>query len=144
MEKETNFGKAYKFAVDFLADRVWYFYVFPRYFLLLVKNNDSDIYLDMLNDSAKEKTQDQGYLNRLETLVDIYQNEVEDLRKKSDILSIIFDAEDPLQFFQEMMGEKNLNAFISLSIEKVKELEEKLKNKSITLTEIKGEINLKI
>ena len=140
MEGEASFGKAYDFIADFLVDRVYYFYVFPLFFLKIAREKDSEIYFDMLYDRAIEKSKDKEYVERLENLVNIYQNEVEKLREKSDILATILDAKDPLEFFQKMMEQQNFSNFNSLSIERVKEL----KNKSINLNEVLSEINLKI
>ncbi len=144
MDREASFGKAYDFAVDFLVDRVYYFYVFPRYFLLLARDNDSEIYFDMLYDRAMVKSKDDSYKKRLETLVNIYQNEMEKLRQKSDILSNLFNAKDPLAFFQEMMAERNFRNFVFIAKNEEKEVEKMVKNKGATITEIKGEIYLKI
>lgn len=144
MDREASLGKAYDFIVDFLVDRVYYFYVFPFYFLLVAKENDSEIYFDMLYDRALEKSKDESFVLRLESLVNIYQNEVESLRGKSDILSTLFNAEDPLAFFQEMMDKRNLRTFISFAKKEEKEIEKMVKDKSIIIEKIKGEIYLKI
>lgn len=144
MDGEKNLSKAHEFAVNFLSQRVWFFYIFPFFFLKVIEKNDSEIYLDIVCDRAEEKSKDTLYIKRLETLVEIYQNEVEKLRGKSDILSTLFNAEDPLAFFQEMMDKRNLRTFISLIKIDEKEMKKMVKEKRLTIEENKGEIYLKI
>ena len=139
-----NFGKAIDVSVDILSEKVWYFYVFPFFFLKVAKENDFEIYLDLIYDRAWAKRDDKEYKERIDKLVETYSKQVDALRIKSDAIFSIVDGEDPLAFFQEMMSMANLNTFRNLSDIEVENLGEQVKLGKITKQQVLEKLNLKI
>ncbi len=139
-----NLGKAIDVSVDILSEKVWYFYVFPFFFLKVAFDVDDELYFDLIYDRAQVKRGEKQYDERINKVVDAYSKEVDLLREKSDIIFNMIDGEDPLAFFQEMMSLKNLNEFRSLSLDKVLEIKEEGETSKLSKVQILQKLNLKI
>lgn len=139
-----NLGKAIDVSVDILSEKVWYFYVFPFFFLKVAREEDNELYLDLIYDRAQGKRGDIEYDERINKVVNAYSKEVELLREKSDIIFNLVDEKDPLAFFQEMMSLKNLNEFRALSIKKVLEIKEEAVTTNLSKEQILEKLNLKV
>lgn len=139
-----NLGKAIDVSVDILSEKVWYFYVFPFFFLKVVREEDCELYLDLIYDRAQGKRGNIEYDDRINKVVKAYSKEVELLREKSDIIFGLADGEDPLAFFQEMMSQKNLNEFRTLSLETVLEIKKEAETSNLSKEQILEKLNVKV
>ena len=139
-----NLGKAIDVSVDILSEKVWYFYVFPFFFLKVAREEDNELYLDLIYDRAQGKRGDIEYDERINKVVNAYSKEVELLRENIDIIFNLVDEKDPLAFFQEMMSLKNLNEFRALSIKKVLEIKEEAVTTNLSKEQILEKLNLKV
>ncbi len=130
-----NFGKAFDLTVDVLSEKVNYFYVFPFFFLKVLREIDIEVYLDFLNDKADLKRSDACYEKRINKAIEVYVEKLDLLEEKSKIIANWVDAQDPLAYFQQLMSQKTLSKFVELKKELLLALDEQIKEGKITVPE---------
>lgn len=107
---------AYNLAYELLSLKVNFFEIYPKFFLELVKENNNDIYIKLQNINITN--QDKEDVNKL---IDLYLEEIENLRTKSDIISNLVGCNNDLGFFQEMMSD-HVNILKSYKVEELNTL----------------------
>lgn len=108
---------AYQLACELLKEKVNFFEIYPRYFLKIVKESNLAIYNKLQDVNINEDDE-----KEINNLIELYLENLDNLRVKSDVISNLVGCKNDLGFFQEMMSD-NLKVLESHTLEGLKVLE---------------------
>ncbi len=137
----NNYSVAHKLASKILGDKLPFYYIFPAFFLTELERTDTVIYGDFLSGEIMNKLLDGWYAEKVDDLIKSHYDRLCAIQDKTDVIAVIINEENPLEFFQKTISSNYLSKVESFSLEELLALKERVKKGEISFLEGKKLLN---